>query len=102
MLSNRNTSRDPGTACAPQGLLKQYEKAKGGANVHGNARLRKALGDDECPICYEYATADEEQKCIVTFCMYCGANLHKECIRQWQSAKKNADCPLCREPFRQP
>eukprot|EP00928_Gymnodinium_smaydae_P037032 TRINITY_DN25778_c0_g1_i2.p1 TRINITY_DN25778_c0_g1~~TRINITY_DN25778_c0_g1_i2.p1 ORF type:complete len:443 (-),score=70.53 TRINITY_DN25778_c0_g1_i2:62-1390(-) len=67
-----------------------------------SGRLRKMLDEDDCPICYEAMDSQEEARGLITYCSCCGSNLHKDCMSRWQQASKNADCPICREPYRRP
>jgi len=55
-------------------------------------------------VCFEEMTASEESRNLVAFCCACGNNLHKDCIQRWQKASSGsgADCPLCREAWREP
>jgi len=92
---------------APKDVKKRYDQVMGIGSVElgvpsQSNRLRKALDEDECPICYEAMDENEESGGLVTFCSCCGSNLHKDCMARWQKASKKGDCPFCREPFRAP
>lgn len=95
---------------APTDAQQRYARLVGCSGEAGQAdgqppqpcRARRALEEDECAICYEAMEEHEEQAGLVTFCLACGANFHKDCIRRWQEKSRKGDCPLCREPFRVP
>ena len=58
---------------------------------------RKAVEEDDCPICYDAMTKSD----ATTFCRArCGANFHQVCIQGWlRQQGRNATCPMCREPW---
>merc|ERR1712194_348237 len=100
---------------APKDVKKRYEQVMGGASQEASAsqeaeaeppeesgRSRKPLDDDDCPICYEAMSEQEENRGLVTFCSCCGSNLHKDCMERWQKASKKSECPFCRQPYRRP
>lgn len=64
-------------------------------------RCRQALEGEDCPVCFESMTAGDESKGLLCFCLECGNNLHRDCIRQWQKAS-SGDCPLCRTRWQEP
>ncbi|CAF0848286.1 unnamed protein product [Didymodactylos carnosus] len=58
---------------------------------------RKPLDSQDCPICFEQMSEDEQ----LTYCTaYCGNNIHQVCIDKWKEAKQrvkeDVTCPLCR------
>ena len=66
-------------------------------NKDGNHAARKAMEEDDCPICYDPMVKTE----ATTYCRArCGANFHQECIRGWlRQQGQKATCPMCREPW---
>jgi len=92
--------------CAPTRVQRRYKDltGTGGSELEASqpGRARKALEEDDCPICCEAFEEQDEGNGLVTFCLSCGSNLHRDCIDRWQRASKKGDCPLCREPFRHP
>lgn len=64
-------------------------------------RCRQALEGEDCPVCFESMTADDESSGLLCFCLACGNNLHRDCIKQWQKAS-SGECPLCRADWLEP
>jgi hypothetical protein len=57
---------------------------------------RKLTPDDECPMCYEKMTEDEQ---LIWCSVTCGHNMHEICFRRWQKVQKvhqKPHCPMCR------
>mmetsp|Transcript_11221 Transcript_11221/g.32872 ORF Transcript_11221/g.32872 Transcript_11221/m.32872 type:complete len:395 (-) Transcript_11221:84-1268(-) len=92
-----------GAAGGTEGNKKQEEEDAAAPAGEGR-RCRKVLEDgEECPVCFEAMTPDEEARSLLSFCLSCGNNLHRDCIRRWQGASKGkGTCPLCREPWEAP
>lgn len=63
---------------------------------------RKHIEGQDCPICYETFTKEEEEKlgCVAYCYNSCGQNVHGDCIEKWLKVTKNSpSCPLCRSSW---
>ena len=67
-------------------------------------RRREPLEEGkECLICFKVMRpADSRDACdLLTFCVVCGQNLHRDCVARCQRAS-SGECPLCRAAWREP
>ena len=67
-------------------------------------RRREPLEEGkECLICFKVMRpADSRDACdLLTFCVVCGQNLHRDCVARCQRAS-SGECPLCRAASREP
>lgn len=64
-------------------------------------RCRQPLDGEDCPVCFESMSAGDESAGLLCFCLACGNNLHRDCIKRWQTAS-SGDCPLCRASWLEP
>ena len=50
--------------------------------------------EKQCPICWEELSPTDS-----TVTLGCGHRFHYKCLAEW--GKRNAHCPMCREPFQE-
>lgn len=60
---------------------------------------RELEGIEDCFICY-YLVHPTDKSLPNLPCQVCNNKFHKLCIQKWFNSSHNANCPLCRNPFR--
>lgn len=60
---------------------------------------RELEGIEDCYICY-YLVHPTDKSLPTLPCQVCNNKFHKLCIQKWFNSSHNANCPLCRNPFR--
>jgi hypothetical protein len=60
---------------------------------------RELEGIEDCFICY-YLVHPTDKSLPTLPCQVCNNKFHKLCIQKWFNSSHNANCPLCRNPFR--
>ena len=104
LIRFRNVSGAYNNVMANEAVRATFAKLEKGDDVEddddnkdGSHAERKAMEEDDCPICYDPMVKTE----ATTYCRArCGANFHQECIRGWlRQQGQKATCPMCREPW---
>jgi len=84
------------------GMETKEEERKEEKKEEVTTGVKRRPVDGDCPICYE---AMSETENLVWCQSACGNNMHTECFKQWQTAKKSKDevtCVYCRTPWKLP
>eukprot|EP00523_Entomoneis_sp_CCMP467_P010260 CAMPEP_0168737340 /NCGR_PEP_ID=MMETSP0724-20121128/10345_1 /TAXON_ID=265536 /ORGANISM="Amphiprora sp., Strain CCMP467" /LENGTH=366 /DNA_ID=CAMNT_0008784605 /DNA_START=1430 /DNA_END=2530 /DNA_ORIENTATION=+ len=103
--NNNNTAPGGGGVWANTSVQTQYAKIKDRSsnknededNKDRGKVQRRALEDQDCPICLEELSHCPLSQ--VTYCkLSCGMNFHVACMAQWKRAAggRNVTCPNCR------
>ncbi|CAK0814588.1 unnamed protein product [Prorocentrum cordatum] len=66
-----------GEVRAPSELLSALDAAG-----HGGLCVRRRLGEEPCPVCFDPVGARAE----AAYCARCGRNVHRGCLAQWWAA----------------